>query len=158
MMAAFFSMTRQAKRVRLVICVLLILLLVSACSGTRSQPGSKDTPAAQPTEPHETQCGDGLCEQGEKETCCMDCGCQEQTKICDRYFNKCIDKANLSDEKKNELLAKYKSWPLIEMTDDVYDHQAAKLFRFNCGDQSKTCEHLVYIDGNGAIIQEQETK
>ena len=86
MMAAFFSMTRQARRVGLVVCVLLIALLVSACSGTTSQPGSQETPAAQPTAQHETQCGDGLCEQGEKETCCMDCGCQEQTKICRSLF------------------------------------------------------------------------
>ncbi len=155
---------KQARRVGFILCALLILVAMNACgSPAPQQPGGGEqaTPAGtQPTVVHEEQCGDGLCEQGEKASgkCCMDCGCSEDTKICDRYFNKCIDKITLDDARKNEIIAQYKQWPFLEMVDDVYDNQAVKALKFNCGDSSNKCTHVVYVDKDGKIIKEEDVK
>ncbi len=159
--ARFFKLIRKAGHGGFVICILCMVFALVACSG--STLGQK-TPQAgevsgQPTNtPIPTSCGDGLCEKGEEDTCCTDCGCQDPAKICDRYIVKCIDKVVLSDEARQEILSRYKQWPLIEETDDVQANEAVKVFRFNCGDQSRQCVHIVYVDRTGKVIQEQETK
>jgi len=154
-----FNIVRQAERVGFMVCILCIVL--GACSGAKPGQGAPQGTGAtaQPTNTASTaSCGDGLCEKGEEDTCCTDCGCPDPAKICNRYTVKCIDKVVLSDQAKQDVLSKYKQWPLIEETDDVQGSEAVKVFRFNCSDQSKTCVHIVYVDGTGKIIQEQETK
>jgi len=161
MVARFCNLIEQAERVGFLVCISCMVLALIACGGPKSGQGTPQAGGAsgQPTNtPSLASCGDGLCEKGEEDTCCTDCGCQDPAKICDRYFVKCIDKVVLSDDAKQEVMSKYKQWPLIEEADEVQGGEAVKVFKFNCGDQGKTCVHIVYVDGTGKIVQEQETK
>ncbi len=151
---------RQANYAGYAAFVVCLALLLIACGGPTTGEGTPQTEgvSGQPTNtPLLTTCGDGLCEQGEEDTCCTDCGCKDPAKICDRYIVRCIDKVVLSEEAKQEILSKYNQWPFIGEEDEVLAGEAVKVFQFNCSDQGKSCVHIVYVDAAGKIVQERET-
>jgi len=148
---------------RLVIIVFILFLAsdIAACGGAKptQEPPQASEPTAQPASSgSKTSCGDGLCEEGEGDNCCTDCNCSDPSKICNRYTVKCVDKVVLTEDARKQILDKFGQWPLKEEADDIQGPDAVKVFRFDCGDASKTCTHIVYVDKTGSIIQEQETK
>jgi len=161
MMVRPLNLIKLAQRVGFVVCALLLVCAVVACGGAKpseSAPTSGGSGTQSTGSESTASCGDGLCEKSEGDNCCTDCGCSDPNKICDRYTVRCIDKAVLSEDARKQVLDKFKQWPLKEEVDEVQGTEAVRVFKFDCGDASKTCLHIVYVDKTGKIVQEQDTK
>ncbi len=97
-------------------------------------------------------CGDNKCDESEKESCCLDCGCKNGN-ICNDFTGKCQAPITIAQEILNNIISNYSSeGEYIGMVDTYSGNESVKELMFNCtteGEFVAPCEIFVFVYKNG---------
>lgn len=106
-------------------------------------------------------CGDGKCENSEKENCCQDCGCNGD-QLCNKYTEKCINSIPLDKNGINKTVDEYlernkMAATVLYIEDSYFKDNAIKEVFLNCSTSSIPCAVTLILNENLEIIGEYKT-